>query len=170
MEYIIRHFGRGFAAVTAALFLIGSLFFGFRDEQGNQGLLKVTGAAIKPGSICYTEYGDYKALLKEAAKPEPVVTETFGSSVFFAGQDYKAADYIAATDESGKNYDFCIEKVLDWWGNETETPEQKQEGLLHFEKSGIYRIQIAVSNDAGKRKRYQIAVSVARKQESGETA
>ena len=44
---------------------------------------------------------------------------------------------------------------------------RRRMGMLCFEKSGIYTLRIAVSNDAGKRKRYQIAVSVARKQESG---
>lgn len=165
MEQIIRHFGRGFAAVAAALLLTGALFFGLTDEEKNQGILKLTGAAIKPGNICYTDYEDYKMLQAEAAKPEPAVVETFGTGIFYAGRDYRAADYVTAVDENGKNYAFRMEKVLDESGNETETPEQRQAGILSFERSGIYHLQIAVCNDAGKRKRYQIAVSVTRKQE-----
>lgn len=64
MEQIIRHFGRGIAAVAVALFLVAFLFGG---ADGKQGLLRMTGAAIKPGSICYTDYKDYKVLQTEAA-------------------------------------------------------------------------------------------------------
>ena len=164
MEQIIRHFGRGIAAVAVALFLVAFLFGG---ADGKQGLLRMTGAAIKPGSICYTDYKDYKVLQTEAAKPEPVLTETFGERVLVAGQDYKVTDYITAADKDGRTYDFLLEKVFDKTGNEVAAYGQTQDGMLCFEKSGIYTLRIAVSNDAGKRKRYQIAVSVARKQESG---
>ena len=164
MEQIIRHFGRGIAAVAVALFLVAFLFGG---ADGKQGLLRMAGAAIKPGSICYTDYNDYKVLQSEAAKPEPVLTETFGERVLVAGQDYKVTDYITAADKDGRTYDFLLEKVLDKTGNEVAAYGQTQDGMLCFEKSGIYTLRIAVSNDAGKRKRYQIAVSVARKQESG---
>lgn len=164
MEQIIRHFGRGIAAVAVALFLVAFLFGG---ADGKQGLLRMTGAAIKPGSISYTDYKDYKVLQTEAAKPEPMLTETFGERVLVAGQDYKVTDYITAADKDGRTYDFLLEKVLDETGNEVAAYGQTQDGMLCFEKSGIYTLRIAVSNDAGKRKRYQIAVSVARKQESG---
>lgn len=163
MEQIIRHFERGIAAVAVALFLVALLFGG---ADGKRGLLKMTGAAIKPGSICYTDYKDYKMLQTEAAKPEPVLTETFGETVLVAGQDYKVTDYITAADEDGRTYDFLLEKVLDVRGNEAAVYGQMQDGILRFEKSGIYDLRIVVSNDAGKRKRYRIAVSVARKQES----
>ena len=164
MEQIIRHFGRGIAAVAVALFLVAFLFGG---ADGKQGLLRMTGAAIKPGSISYTDYKDYKVLQTEAAKPEPMLTETFGERVLVAGQDYKVTDYITAADKDGRTYDFLLEKVLDKTGNEVAAYGQTQDGMLCFEESGIYTLRIAVSNDAGKRKRYQIAVSVARKQESG---
>ena len=44
---------------------------------------------------------------------------------------------------------------------------RRRMGCCALKNPGIYTLRIAVSNDAGKRKRYQIAVSVARKQESG---
>ena len=111
MEQIIRHFGRGIAAVAVALFLVAFLFGG---ADGKQGLLRMTGEAIKPGSICYTDYKDYKVLQTEAAKPEPMLTETFGERVLVAGQDYKVTDYITAADKDGKQqaYDTAFFKKI----------------------------------------------------------
>ena len=103
----IRHFGRGIAAVAVALFLVAFLFGG---ADGKQGLLRMAGAAIKPGSICYTDYKDYKVLQTEAEKPEPVLTETFGERVLVAGQDYKVTDYITAADKDGERMIFCWKK------------------------------------------------------------
>ena len=83
-----------------------------------------------------------------------VVGYDIGHKAFFT-YTYSVAD--------GRTYDFLLEKVLDKTGNEVAAYGQTQDGMLCFEKSGIYTLRIAVSNDAGKRKRYQIAVSVARK-------
>lgn len=52
MEQIIRHFGRGIAAVAVALFLVA---FSFGGADGKQGLLRMAGAAIKPRQ--YLLYG-----------------------------------------------------------------------------------------------------------------
>lgn len=165
MEQIIRHFGRGIKAVAVALLLIAMLFEGSRNDDGKKGILKMTGAAIKPGSICYTAYGDYKELQKEAERPEPFFTEKFHENVIYAGEDYCLSDYIAAMDENGKDYPFLLEKVSDQAGREMKESVWKQNGILCFEQSGVYTLQLMVKNDAGKRKRYRITVPVTRSRE-----
>ena len=165
MEQIIRYFGRGLKAAAVAFLLIAMLFEGSRKEDETKGILKMTGAAIKPGSICYTTYEDYKELQREAEKPEPFFIEKFHGSVVYAGEGYCLSDYVEALDETGKRYSFLLEKVSDKTGRELGTEGWEQNGIWHFEQSGVYTLYLMAKNDAGKKIRYQITVPVARSQE-----
>lgn len=162
MEQVLKHYGSGILAAVVALLLFGMLFFSVSDADGNRGILKMAGARIKTDGTCYTAFVDFTKLQEEAWKPEPVLTETFAGSVLKAGCDYSISDYIQAIDAAGKEYPVRLEKIQNENGEEMDSPELIKNGILNFPKSGIYMVQVMTENDAGKKKRYQIAVAVTR--------
>lgn len=165
MEQILKHYGGGVLAAVAGLLLLGVLFFGVSDADGNQGILKMAGAKMQTEGTNYTLFQDFKQVQEEAKKPEPEITETFAGNVLRAGCNYAVSDYVQAIDAEGNIYPVQLEKIIDEEGAETGVSQSIGNGILNFPKSGIYIVQVLTENDAGKKKRYQIAVSVARAEE-----
>lgn len=165
MEQILKTYGRGIGVAIITLLLFALLFGKERNDGENAGLLKeVSKRTVNEiREINYESYYDYKKLMDEAKKPEPVLMEEFLNQTILTGQEIVLEDYLRAEDSNQKSYPIILKEVLDMHNNSLPLDEiEKEAGVLQFEKSGIYTLVVMVENDAEKKKYYEITIPVGR--------
>lgn len=142
MELIIKTYGRfliGFLVIAAFLLL---LFTGIRDEQGNVGVLKMTGARL---STEPQQWGDeFQISVQESARELP--------KLFYRRQEalrvgsYDINEIFGALDCEKAKLQLQLRKMEGQQGEIPLDAEELRSGQLVFQQPGIYRVEVCATD------------------------
>ena len=68
MREVFEYYGRFLLEGIVLAALLGMIFGGMKDENGNQGLFAILGAKIKMETVDYRNYTDFKVVYKGERK------------------------------------------------------------------------------------------------------
>ncbi len=142
MELIIKIYGRfliGFLVIAAFLLL---LFTGIRDDQGNVGVWKMTGARL---STEPEQWGDeFQTSLQESARGMPKIFYRRQEALRVGSYDIK--EIFGALDCEKAELELQVRKMNDQQGEIPLNAEELRSGKLVFQEPGIYCVEICATD------------------------
>jgi hypothetical protein len=164
MEQVFAVYGKFMIEAAAVCLLIVLLFTGVKDEEGNQGVLKIAGSLLPVLQIDYETYADYTVLIAEAKKEAPTIS--FQSEESILPGKRKISDYIIAQDYSKNRILVQIRSIENPQGEDVSADFDSKKMIMNFKEAGIYTFRVFAEDDGGRRTEKQILIPVNR--EGGE--
>lgn len=146
MEKIIREYGGFLLSGIVLISLIYLIFFGIKDDEGNEGTLNMIGARIKTEDTDYGAYTDYDSIVADATRERPIITYN-GSNNIRVGH-VVLSDYIQATSCTGEVLPIRVLSVVDKNGMELTCNEN---GGVDCFTPGIYTVMVSAVDDINKK-------------------
>lgn len=146
MEKIIREYGGFLLSGFALIALIFMIFFGIRDDAGNQGALNMIGARIRTESTDYISYTDFDSLVADAGSEKPVI-DYIGNNDLHTGH-LVLSDYIQATSSTGDALPIKVLAVVDPIGVELSCDENSG---VNCTTPGIYTVTVSAVDGINKK-------------------
>lgn len=149
MREVFEYYGRFLIEGIVLATLLGMIFGGMKDENGNQGLCAIVGAQIEMDPEDYRSYTDFKDVYKRESEKAP-------PHIYYEGEGLEIGrhvlfDYIKATDSEGQDISVVINSIKG--PDEVELIEEYNPytGEISFSKPGVYAISVSAKDKSNKR-------------------
>lgn len=155
-KFFVEHADALLSLVVVTLIL--SLFFNFRDENGNTSILQVAGAVVDSSGQDFSENEERLALTVLASTGKPVITTSSGT--YSVNVNYVLSDCISAKDSANNDLPIKVENISRRTGEDVTYLFDKNTGTITFDIPGIYDIQVYTMDSNNKRNRSKISFAV----------
>ena len=158
MEQAIRMYGDFLLEGIVVIILIIGVFWGIRDENGNQGIWLMTGANISVQNQDYTAYRDFQEVYKaESEKTAPVVNYVGGH---LETGLVRLADHIVVMDYAGNVLPMRVISIKSAGGRECLAQYIPETTEMFFERAGVYTIEIEAMDEEARVTRCCLSVPI----------
>lgn len=148
MEQVIKSYGKFLIEGIVLVVLLTLLFFGIRDDAGNQGVFRVVGARLPTNGIDYESYRDYDAYHTESGRTNPKIE--FGGGSIAAGT-VKLSDHIYAADYAGRSLQIKVMEIIAPDGNDITGALNTDTTEISLDVPGIYSVKLRSIDGGGRR-------------------
>lgn len=142
MEQVTRSYGRFLLDAMAVLLLIGALFFGATDAEGNRGLPAIIGARVPEEEPAGSS--DFEEFAIESRKAFP--TFSFSGGGALVGGEYGVSDIVTARDYRGQALPVSVRSIIDPTGAEQIGAYVGEVSRVQFAIRGIYTLKVAATD------------------------
>lgn len=143
MEQVIRAYGKFILEAAVAAILMGILFFGMTDENGNHGMFHMMGAYIKEEQTAFARE-DFDTYQKESTKSAPEITYV-GMGMHYRGS-CRIDSILNATDYRGQVLPIYMKSILDPNGTEQIGAYLPDVMEVQFAERGIYSLKVSAKD------------------------
>lgn len=143
MEQVIRAYGKFLLEAAVAALLLGILFSGLTDENGNQGIFHMMGAYIREEETA-TARSDFECCQNESTKSAPAITYV-ATGMLHRGS-CRVDSILKAIDYSGQALPICIKSISNPNGIERIGEYLPAVMEVQFVERGIYSLKVSAKD------------------------
>ena len=157
MEEVVKTYGKYVLAAITLWLLIMTIFCNIQDGEDHTGIREIIAAHIDTEKTDYHSYQDFETYQTESNKEYPIISYHDAGSLPVGNVYF--LDQVDAVDYAGDHIPVKIEKMENITGDDL-TGCVRDDGVIEFPDSGIYKITVSAKDDGNRNTRRTIAVPV----------
>lgn len=156
MEQIVKAYGKFLLEAVTVAVLLGMLFAGMTDEQGNVGIFRMMGAYLSKEE--QKTWDDYTIIAEESERSLPWIF--YRKSELFCRESYSLSELFGASDCEGKELPVKVRAIYNPLGILDNHFYDKEMGQIIFDEPGIYTLQVSATDEWNHVSVYQVHIPV----------